>query len=111
MNTNRNRDADLNKLAQAFYDALQIDLVEYGGIGLDGNRPFRSLDVNADILEIIEWGMEGDDGEDPCYASYQLNYAYDLYHTHLIPYLRLQWSNASNYQAMRAAVDEFEGKV
>jgi hypothetical protein len=84
----RDERLDLNALAKEFYDRLQIDDCEYGGIGLDSKRPFGNSDADADILEIIGWEPEGDDGSGPCWSSEQREYASDLYHEKLIPYLR-----------------------
>lgn len=86
---------DLAKLADAFFDNLIIDNCEYGGIGLDSKRPFGNSDVEADILELLDREPEGDDGHDKCWASHQREYASDLYHTHLIPYLRREWKARS----------------
>ncbi len=83
---------DLAKLADAFFQNLLYDPhPEYGSIGLDGKRPFGNSDVEADVLRIIEAKPEGDDGDDPCWASHQRAYAASLYKEHLVPYLREQW--------------------
>lgn len=84
----RNLDEDLNVLAKAFFNNLQITNMEYGGIGLDSKRPFGNSNASYDILELLDVKMEGDDGEVSCYASWQIEYADDLYHNELIPYLK-----------------------
>lgn len=89
----RDEQQDLEKLAEAFFKNLLIDNCEYGGIGLDCKRPFGNSDADCDILEIIGWEMEGDDGYDKCYSSTQREYAYDLYHNKLIPYLQSRYPN------------------
>lgn len=79
-------------LADAFFQNLQYDpSCEYGSIGVDCKRPFGNSDVEDDILRIINVRMEGDDGEGPCWASHQREYAASLYQEHLIPYLRDEW--------------------
>lgn len=87
----RNLADDLEKLSAAFFKNLRIDNYEFGGIGIDSKRPFGNSDVKDDILEIIEWEPEGDDGDRKCYASYQNDYACDLYREKLIPYLKARW--------------------
>lgn len=90
------KEQDLAKLADAFFENLLIDNCEYGGIGLDSKRPFGNSDVESDILELLEREPEGDDGHDKCWASHQREYASDLYHTHLIPYLRAEWAKRAD---------------
>ena len=87
----RDKRVDLSKLSEAFFENLQIDNCEFGGLGVDCKRPFGNSDVCGDILEIIGWEMEGDNGNNKCYASYQNDYAYSLYHEYLIPFLQEQW--------------------
>lgn len=91
MNMNRNVEEDLELLADAFFENLEISNVEYGGIGLDPKRPFGNSDARGDILEII--GMEPTElgkmyNE---YSKAQLEYADDLYFEKLIPFLRERW--------------------
>jgi len=45
MKINRNKTEDLTKLAEAFYENLEITPWEFGGIGLDPKRPFGNSDV------------------------------------------------------------------
>jgi len=86
------RSADLAKLANAFFENLTYDPhAEYGAIGVDCKRPFGNSDVEGDVLEIIGAEMEGDDGEEPCWASHQRKYAASLYKEHLVPYLQQKW--------------------
>lgn len=87
----RNKSVDTHTLAGVFFESLQIDDCEYGGIGLDSKRPFGNSDVDADILEIIGAVPEDDDGDDKCWSSEQRDYARSLYHEELIPYLREVW--------------------
>lgn len=87
---------DLELLAAAFFEHLEIDEVEFGGIGLDSKRPFGNSNVEQDILEIIGWDKEGDDGDGPCYAPIQREYARMLYYESLIPFLREQWALAQS---------------
>lgn len=88
----RSKAIDTHILAKAFFAGLHIDDCEYGGIGLDPKRPFGNSDVDADILEMIGADPEGDDGEGPCWSSYQRDYARSLYHEELIPYLKEIWA-------------------
>jgi hypothetical protein len=83
----RNENEDLEKLRTAFYENLIIVNIEYGGIGLDPKRPFGNSDVEADILDIIGWEMEGNNGYETCYSSEQREYAGYLYNLKLIDYL------------------------
>lgn len=75
----RNRDADMLKLEKAFFQNLQRDDCEYGAIGVDCKRPFGNSDVQGDILELVGAKPEGDDGDSECWASYQRDYADELY--------------------------------
>lgn len=74
----RDLQADLAIVADAFFDNLQIDNCEYGGIGVDSKRPFGNSDVEGDILEMLDVQMEGNDGHDDCWSSDQREYARDL---------------------------------
>lgn len=87
----RNEDDDLKILADAFYAELTMLDWEYGGIGLDPKRPFGNSDVEDDMLELLDWDQEGDDGDGPCYSSAQIDYVSGLYKEKLIPYLRKCW--------------------
>lgn len=93
MNTmNRNEKEDLEKLANAVIENLKYDdFCEYGSIGVDCKRPFGNSDVEADMLEIIGWEMEGDDGEDACYSSKQRDYVRTLYMEKLAQYIQDMW--------------------
>ena len=88
----RNKATDTHLLANAFFNALQVDDCEYGGIGLDSKRPFGNSDADGDILEIIGAEPEGDDGDIQCWSSEQREYAHSLYHEELIPFLREVWA-------------------
>lgn len=88
----RDEQADLSKMADAFFQNLEYDPhCEYGSIGVDCKRPFGNSDVEGDILEMIGWKAEGDDGDGPCWSSSQRQYAAVLYKEKLIPYLRIKW--------------------
>ena len=80
----RDLEEDLSKLADAFFENLQIDDCEFGGIGVDCKRPFGNSNVEGDILEII--GVKGSH-----YRDEWTRYARSLYHQGLIPYLRKEW--------------------
>jgi hypothetical protein len=70
---------DMLKLEKAFFNALQRNNYEYGGIGIDCKRPFGNSDVEADILEMLDAKPEGDDGEAECWSSGQRAYAAAMY--------------------------------
>lgn len=85
----RNETKDLRKLARAFFENLQIDNCEYGGIGLNDKRPFGNSDATGDIMEMI--GMKPEFNCRNCGAEYseeQRDYADNLYHEKLIPFLK-----------------------
>ena len=88
----RNEIEDLMILTNAFFENLQIDSCEYGGIGLDSKRPFGNSSVTLDIMEMI--GVEPEFNCRNCGAEYseeQRDYADQLYHEKLIPFLKKQW--------------------
>jgi len=88
----RNEREDLEKLANAVIENLEYnDMCEYGSIGVDCKRPFGNSDVEADMLEIIGWEMEGDDGEDACYSSTQRDYVRTLYMEKLAQFIKDMW--------------------
>jgi len=99
----RNKAEDLKKLAGAFFKNLEISTYEFGGVGLNPKRPFGNSDACNDICNIIGWDMEGNDGNGSCYADYQLEYAHDLYHRNLIPYLRKAWLSTMEPQDVAEA--------
>lgn len=82
------RKQHLFKLADAFFDNLQYDSVEYGGLGLDGKRPFGNSYVQGDILEIV--GIEPLTDEEG-YNRAQEDYADDLY-GFLAEFLNEKWT-------------------
>jgi phage-related minor tail protein len=82
------RKQHLFKLADAFFDNLEIDNVEFGGIGLDSKRPFGNSCVTDDILEIIGVEEPNENG----YTDTQRDYADRLYREELIPFLREKWT-------------------
>jgi hypothetical protein len=73
------RDADMQKLAEAFFKNLQRDDCEFGAIGVDCKRPFGNSFVEGDILTIIEAERAGNDGECDCWSEEQLEYARAMY--------------------------------
>lgn len=81
----RDVEKDLNALLKAFAENLEISNCEFGGIGLNGKRPFGNSDVENDILTIIGWEIEHYD-EDILNEQYE--YARDLYFNKLIPYIK-----------------------
>ena len=86
----RDKEKDLAILADAFFDNLQIDTCEFGGIGLDCKRPFGNSDVESDMLEML--GAEQEEPEDG-WSAEQREYVYGLYHLELMPYLRKRWAS------------------
>ena len=89
----RDENKDLEILATAVVSKLFVNDCEYGAIGVDPKRPFGNSDVTSDILKMIGWEMEGDDGEDPCYSRQQREYARSLYTEKVIPYMQAQWKS------------------
>lgn len=91
----RDRVADLDKLATAFIENLQRGDCEYGGWGQDDKRPFGNsgnYSIAADILEIIGWepATEDPDWGGPAYTRAQQDYAHALYDD-LGDHLRKRW--------------------
>ena len=79
----------LELLADAFFDNLQRDNIEFGGWGVDSKRPFGNSMVEADIAEIIGWDSDiayedSERGEEVC------DYLRDLY-ADLGPFLVYRW--------------------
>lgn len=87
----RNELEDLRRLANAFYENLEITRWEYGGIGLDPKRPFGNSDVCNDILRIIGWKPEEKEDGELIPSERQYEYTHKLYHERLIPYLQGKW--------------------
>ena len=103
------RKQHLFKLADAFFDNLEIDNCEYGGIGLNSKRPFGNSYVEGDILEII--GLEPDAFDDdryPIASKQQEEYANELY-GELIPFLREKWTALREIKSERKV--EFGGPI
>ena len=69
---NRNREADLDILADEFCENLTRGDCEYGGWGHDDKRPYGNSQVAYDIIDII--GIKCDDVSDEL-----KEYANDLY--------------------------------
>ena len=85
---NRNKQEDLLKLADAFYENLEREkYCEYGGWGLDDKRPFGNSSVEEDIAEIIE--LELPDEENMVRRTIT-SYCNELY-DELGEFLRSQW--------------------
>lgn len=96
MTANRDEQADLKILADAFFKGLFFnDWCEYGSPSLDCKRPFGNSNVEGDILELLDAEQEGDDGDGPCWSSKQRKYAADLYRVKLVPYLKNFWNTHS----------------
>lgn len=87
----RDTHADLEKLADAFFAELMWLGGCPGAPGIDPKRPFGNSDAEADICSILQMEPEGDDGSGPCWASWQLEYAGNLYRTQLVAHLKEQW--------------------
>ena len=88
----RDLEKDLELLASAFFENLQINNCEYGGIGLDDKCPFGDSDVNQTIMEILKMEPEVDCPNcGQIFLKTQSDYAEMLYREKLIPYLQLQW--------------------
>jgi len=81
----RNLNADLKKLARAFYKNLQVTEGDGYGIGLDTKRPFGNSYIEGDLMEII--GMEPAEYDTDEYRE-QEDYVRDLYLRRLIPFLK-----------------------
>jgi hypothetical protein len=84
--------AHMEILEKAFFDNLQRDNCEYGAIGVDCKRPFGNSDVEADILEMLKFPFEGDDGDSKCWSRGQREYAAALY-SHLPTWLRRKYGS------------------
>lgn len=83
----RDKEADLWKLADAFFGNLEREQhMEYGGWGLDDKRPFGNSDVHDDILEIINCSPVVDDYQ----SREQEDYAAELY-DELGGFLQTKW--------------------
>ena len=83
----RNEEADLKKLAKAFFEHLIFDDgCEFGSVGLDCKRPFGDSSVEYSILVLIEDKPQGE--EEGEWSPEQYDYARELYCEKLIPYLK-----------------------
>lgn len=87
--THRDRNADLLKLADAFFENLERGRGEYGGWGQDDKRPFGNSDTDYDIAEIIGLTLPDYDTE---YDSYivHTDYCRELY-SNLGDFLKTTW--------------------
>ena len=98
----RNVTKDLQKLAGAFYENMNFfDGIENGYIGVDCKRPFGDSNYECDILEIIGWDGEQDDGYRISYTQEQLDYARELYREKLVPYLKEEWKHYNILRTLR----------
>jgi hypothetical protein len=79
----RDETEDLYKLANAFIENLQFN-EDMGYVGLFYKRPFGDSWIESDILEIIECEPENEGH----YSKEQTDYAWDLYSTKLVPFLK-----------------------
>lgn len=80
----RDKQKDLAKLADAFFDFVEYDgSCGFGSVGTDCKRPFGNSYVVENILEILGYEKE--------FAEEQKEYASNLYQQELAPYLREQW--------------------
>jgi hypothetical protein len=92
----RNWEADLMKLADAFFKYLTYEDCEFGGWGLDCKRPFGNSSVYPDIWKII--GMEVPTCEhcgEPSKRDWEekaKDYAYLLYKD-LGEFLKAKWQH------------------
>ncbi len=83
----KNYEADLKKLAAAYWNEFACHDDGYIFIGVGGKRPFGNSGVVGDVLEIIE--MEPESKEEPgCYSDEQYAYAIELFREKLAPYLK-----------------------
>jgi len=88
----RDREKDMEALAEAFFDSLQKD-DGYGSWTIDPKRPFGNSGILSDVLEIIDLGFKRckychnpiDDSEDLA-----REYAKRLYDD-LGPWLKAKW--------------------
>lgn len=69
---------DLAKLADAFFENLQYDNVEFGGLGVDSKRPFGNSQVEFDIAEIIDVEIPDEEDDPEAYEETQ-RYCRELY--------------------------------
>ena len=91
----RNRRADLDRLAEAFINSLQRSEVCYGAWGQEDKRPFGfsgDYNIAAGILGIIKWRAEGRDCGAPVFTEAQQRYAHALY-DQLADHLCMRWSD------------------
>ena len=87
------RQVHMRLLADAFFENLQRDDVEFGGWGVDSKRPFGNSYVEGDLAEIV--GVElpeykTEDYEDMCV------YLRSLY-ADLGTYLKYRWKAANEW--------------
>ena len=71
---------DMFKLEKAFFENLQRDNTNNGGIGIDSKRPFGNSDVESDILEyVLNVEPEGNEEDNEGWSSKQREYAAAMY--------------------------------
>jgi hypothetical protein len=85
---NPNRKMHLEKLADAFFDHLQRDEVEYGGWGVDSKRPFGNSYVVGDIADYLDMEFPEDDESD---EHDDMRQYLDGLYDDLGVYLRYRW--------------------
>jgi len=86
--TDPERLAHLDLLADAFYENLERGECEYGGWGLDDKRPFGNSYVCGDLAEIV--GIEIPPYEDKNSYNEVCQYLNELY-SDLGSYLKFKW--------------------
>ena len=105
MAVNRDKEADLEKLADAFFKDLKfIKAPSLWGPGIDTCAFDSTLGLMRYILETIGWDMIVDD---PGYGTHrsstesleQHEYAWNLYTEKLVPYMKKQWEELKTLKA------------
>ncbi len=88
----RNKEADLKKLADEVMERLYFDnSCENGAPTIDCKRPFgNSMNVERDILKIIGWVPISEES-DPSGHDEQRKYAWGLYTDDVVPYIKMRW--------------------
>ncbi len=81
------RKVHMAKLADAFFDHLSRDNVEYGGWGVDSKRPFGNSYVVGDIADLLNIELPEDQTDEYDDVCRYINYLYD----DLGVYLRYRW--------------------
>jgi len=87
------REKHMELLADAFFEALELDNVEFGGWGIDSKRPFGNSLVEPDIAEIIGWDRDEiwEDNDNGDFDENKADYVRELYYD-LGTYLKYKWA-------------------